>query len=208
MIDHLSLLVVDVSEDWEEVLKAQERGYVIDFEHVYPGSYVRSNLDPEELLKIQYPHGSVRAGFNAIIDTVRFAHQFDIPVYAVEYPGFDADGEEQPCYSLQPYIPEENRYRKHSLSAFGSKPLVNRLVADSCKQLMVIGYDRDDCVMATIKDAVERGFTTVTSEQCMLTMNRDNRRDASLVYFKEHTVFLETLPEVWNYMRNTVVKPV
>ena len=71
---------------------------------------------------------------------------------------------------------------------------------------MVIGYDRDDCVMATIRDAVERGITVVTSEHCMLTTNRDNRRDASLAYFKENTVFLETLVDVWNYISNSVIR--
>lgn len=193
----LSLLVVDVSEDWEDVLKAQERGYFIEWNHRAPGGYERGQLNPDEILTIRYPHGSVRAGLNAIVDTARIAHQYRIPVYTVEYPGECSDGEEQPCYLLHPYVPESNRYRKHTLSAFGCS-LADRLAAEGCKHLMVVGYDRDDCVLATIRDAVERGIAVVTSEHCMLTADRGNRREASMAWFREHTTYLETLVDVWN----------
>lgn len=202
----LSLLVVDVSEAWEEVLKAQERGYFIDFEHISPGEYVRTEQDPNALLTLKYPHGSVRAGFNAIIDTMRIAHQFGFSTYAVEYGNGWSDGEEQTCYSLQPYIPKANRFEKHRLSAFSSSCyLADRIKADDCQHLMIIGYDRDDCVLETIRDAVGRGIKVVASEHCMLTQDRDNRRESSLAYFREHTTFLETLPDVWNYLRNAAV---
>src|SRR3989344_9084805 len=117
MADQLSLLVVDVSEDWEEVLKAQERGYTIDWQH-RGGGYVKGKLDPNELMILQYPHGLVRAGFNAITDTARIAHQkLHVPIYAAEYSREGTDGEEQVCFSLQQYIPKENRYEKSGLSA-------------------------------------------------------------------------------------------
>lgn len=201
----LSLLIVDVSESWEETLKTHERGYFIDFEHIFPGKYVRTEQDPNALLTIKYPHGSVRAGFNAIIDTARLAHEFGAPTYAVEYGNGWSDGEEQTCYSLQPYIPEANRFEKHRFGAF-SCAFADKLKADGCQRLMVIGYDRDDCVLETIQDAVERGIQVVTSEHCMLTQDMNNRRKSSLAYFREHTIFLETLPEVWNYIRNSLVK--
>jgi hypothetical protein len=197
----LSLLVVDVSEDWEEVAKAYERGYFIDWDDIAPGRYVRGNLDVKSILSIQYPHGSVRAGFDAIIDTVRIAHQWGVPIYAVEYSAENTYGEKQTCFSLQPYIQEANRYRKYALSAF-SCALADRLKSEGCQHLMIIGYDRDACVMETIRDAVERGITVVTSEHCMLTQNMYNRRTHSLAYFKKHTIFRKTLPDVWNYVRN------
>ena len=197
----LSLLVVDVSEDWEELLKAHERGHFIDWVHVHPGKYERGKLDPAAVpLDIRYPHGSVRAGFNAIIDTTRLARLYGIPRYAVHlYTGW-TDGEEQTCHSLQPYIPAGNQYEKHGMSAFGC-PLADRLEAEGCEHLLVIGYDRDACVLATIKDAVERGIKVVTSEHCMLTASRSELREISLAYFRENTVFLETLADVWNYLR-------
>lgn len=198
----LSLLVVDVSEDWEEVLKACERGYGIDWEHFSSRGYVCGKLDPESLLTIQYPHGSVRAGFNAITDTTRIAHQRGVPTYAVHLYNAWSDGQDETCFSLQPYIPQANRYGKGGPSAFKCA-LAERLASEGCQYLMVIGYDRDDCVLATIKDAVALGITVVTSEHCMLTQNHPwNNRDDSLAYFREHTVFLETLPEVWNYLCN------
>lgn len=201
MRNPFSLLVVDVSEGLEEALKAQERGYFIDMDYSGPGRYVRGNLSDPPLLKIQYPHGSVRAGLDAIIDTARIAHERGVPTYAVHY-YYDGwtDGEEQTCHSLQPYIHEANRYEKYSLSAFTRRSFATRLAAEGCKHLMVIGYDRDDCVLETIRDAVERGITVVTSELCMLTQNRYNRQESSLAYFRKNTVFLEKLPDVWNYI--------
>ena len=208
MTKPLSLLVVDVSEDWEEVLKAQERGYFIEWDYMYPGKYEHRDLYKESLLTIKYPHGSVRAGFNAIIDTVRIAHERNVPTYAVEFTDNNSDGEEQTCFSLQPYIQKANRYRKRSVSAFDSKycKLADKIKAEDCQHLMVIGYDRDDCVMETIKDAVERGITVVTSEHCMLTQDRDNRRESSLTYFRKNTIFLETLLDVWNYILSATDK--
>lgn len=193
----LSLLIVDMSEDWEEVLKAQERGYFIEWRYLEGGGYERGRLDPEGLLAIRYPHGSVRAGFNAVIDTARLAGRYGLPVYAVEYERPDSDGEERTCPSLQPHVPEANRYPKRDLSAFDCG-LAERLEADGCRRLLVMGYDRDDCVLATVRDAVARGLAVVTSEHCMLTTDRDGRREASLAYFRERTSHLESLIDVWN----------
>lgn len=199
----LSLLVVDVSEDWEELLKAHERGFFIDWEPVMPGCYQVSRLSVGEVpLEISYPHGSVRAGFNAIIDTVRIAAASGIPIYAVHlYDGW-SDGEEQTCHSLQPYIPKGNQYEKRSFSAFNEQycDLAKRLRTDGVEHLMVVGYDRDDCVLETVKDAVSRGITVVASEHCMLTADRYDRRQESLAYYRQHTVFLESLVDVWNFL--------
>lgn len=201
----LSLLVVDVSEDWEETLKAHERGHFIDWSIFYPGKYERGKLQPADVpLSIKYPHGTVRAGFNAIIDTTRLAQFYGITRYAVHlYTGW-SDGEEQTCHSLQPYIAAGDQYEKHGLSAFGC-PLAGRLEADKCEHLLVIGYDRDACVLATIKDAVERGIKVVTSEHCMLTADCPGLREKSLAYIRENTVFLESLVDVWNYLREAEI---
>lgn len=203
MIHSLSLLVVDISEAWEEEIKRIERGYDIDWEP-WLGKYQQRGGCMTSHLAIHYPHGSVRAGLNAIVDTARIAAERGIPSYAVHYYTGNSDGEEQTCFSLQPYIPENNRYEKQTLSAFHC-PLADRLVGEGCRHLVVIGYDRDDCVMETIKDAVARGITVVTSEHCMLTRDADDRRVNSLEYFRKNTVFLETLVDVWNYIRHAPV---
>ncbi len=205
MSDGLSLLVVDVSEAFEEMLKATEREYLVDWDGISPGAYKEKELYRDPIFeRMHYPYGSLRSGLNAIVDTTRIARERGIPVYAVHYYTGNSDGEEQTCLSLQPYISEKNRYEKHVPSAFGCQ-LANRLEADDCRHLMVIGYDRDDCVMATVKDAVARGITVVTSEHCMLTQNLRDRRASSLVYFQENTVFLGKLVDVWNYIRSATV---
>jgi nicotinamidase-related amidase len=197
----LAVLVVDVSEDWEEVVKDHERGYAIDFENFGSGGYKAAGLSP---LDIEYPHGSVRAGFDAIIDTVRIAYKLKIPTFAVHTTDEWSDGDEVTCESLQPYVPNEHQAYKGDYSAFvdpcqfEGEGIAAKIERVRPEHLMVLGYDRDHCVLATVKDAVARRHRVVTSEHCMLTKRGSNRRDATLAYYREHTRHIEVLPEVWN----------
>lgn len=193
----LSVLVVDVSEDWEEVLKAHERGYFIDWDNKWARSETTIKKVP---LDIHYPHGSVRTGFNAIVDTVRIASWKGHTIYGVGHQDGFSDGEHMPCHSLQPYITEENMFEKCYFNAFESKKFADKISKDGCDHLLVLGYDRDSCVLATVKGAVSKGITVVTSEHVMLTMDLDFRRDESLRYYKENTRFLDNLVDVWNYL--------
>lgn len=197
----LSLLVVDISNNWEEELKAQERGYLIDWDYT-EGKYKVADWWKPHHRPLQYPYGSPRAGLDVIIDTVRIAHERGIIVYSVDKLDQWSDGDEDVCYSLQPYIPKGNRYFKYGYSAFSCPELAERLQKDKSEQLLIIGYDRDCCVLESVKDAVSRGIKVVTSEHCMLTIDLYKGREASLAYYKEHTVYLDPLTAVWNYIRN------
>lgn len=204
-MEDLSLLVVDVSDGWEDELKNHERGYSLEWDYIGGGRWKLSDFPPYPDM-IEYPHGSVRAGLNAIIDTVRLARNLNRTVYSAElYDGF-SDGEESTCSSLQPYIPKKNQFEKWGYSTFGSKDFVSRIESDNCEHLMVLGYDRDYCVLETIKDAVKRGIEVVTSEHIMLTKasklktEPEKIRERSLSYFRANTVFLESLVDVWNYL--------
>src|SRR3989338_5530519 len=199
----LSLLIVDVSEAWEDVIEASERGYTLDFDN-FGCRYVRGVYKPEMMLPMNYPHGTIRAGLNAIIGTARLAHLLQVPTYSVElYSGW-SDGEEQTCYSLHGFVPAANRYQKNSMSAFKCA-LADRLASENWRRLMVIGYDRDCCVLETVRDAVDRGIEVVTSEHCMLTTDRDSRRESSVAYFREHTTYLKSLEDVWNCLRKAAL---
>lgn len=201
----LSLLVIDVCDGWEDELKNHERGYRLEWEYTGDGRWKLSDFPPCSDM-IEYPHGSVRAGFNAIIDTVRLAHGLGRTVYSAEFYDEFSDGEEATCSSLQHYILKENCFEKHGYSTFSSKAFASRIEADSCKRLMVLGYDHDCCVLETIKDAVKRGIEVVTSEHVMLTKSSKRKtepekiREMSLSYFRANTVFLESLVDVWNYL--------
>ncbi|MBI5004141.1 isochorismatase family protein [Candidatus Kaiserbacteria bacterium] len=198
-----AVLVVDVSEDWEEVVKDHERGYAIDFENFGSGGYKATGLTS---LDIEYPHGSVRAGFNAIIDTVRIAYKLKIPTFAVHTTDEWSDGDEVTCESLQSYIPKEHQAYKGDFSAFvdpcrfEGEGIAAKIERVRPEHLMILGYDRDHCVLATVKDAVARGYKVVTSEHCMLTKADSTRRDETLAYYREHTQHIEALSEVWNYL--------
>lgn len=197
----LSLLVVDVSESEEELLKAHERGCSIEWDNIHGHWKVDSTGVDEMPVRIQYPHGSVRAGFDAIIDTVRLASWKGYTIYGVGHQDGFSDGEHMLCHSLQPYIKEENMFEKYRFNAFESKKFTDKISKDRCNHLLVLGYDRDFCVLATVKGAVSKGITVVTSEHVMLTKDLDFRRDESLRYYEENTIFLDNLVDVWNYLR-------
>lgn len=206
----LSLLIVDVSNSWEDWIKNHERGYWIDDQYWKQNRFIREALTPDPL-EIRYPHGTARAGLNAIVDTAKLVHRSGLTAYAVDMSSQWCDDELAPCDSLKPYVPKKNWYEKRSYSAFNAQhcALPGRIESDKCEHLLVIGYDRDVCVLETVKDAVARGIRVVTSDHCMLTLDRDDRRDASLAYFREHTTHLETLTDVWNYIHvaSTTQKP-
>lgn len=197
----LSLLVVDISIAWEEEFKAQERGYFID--QSFPGrEYKLADWWKPHHRPIQYPYGSTRAGLDAIIDTVRIAHEYRVPIYSVN--DLDPSNEnEDLCYSLQPYIPKKNRYFKYGYSAFLRSELAANFHKEKSEHLLIIGYDRDCCVLESVKDAVSREIKVATSEHCMLTANLNNDREGSLAFYRERTIYLDSVFAVWNFIRNT-----
>lgn len=200
MVKPLSLLIVDVSIGLEEDAKAYERGYRIMGGGSEMWQPAKGSLAGQKL-NLYYPHGSLRAGLDAIVDTTRLAHQYGIPCYTVWYDENYADRCELPAHSLRPYLPEGNWYRKITFDAFQSPEFRDRLTRDNCEHLMVIGYDRDWCVTGTIEGAVSHGIQVVTSEYCMLTRDTGDR-DASLEVFRSTTTFLPSLVGVWNYLRD------
>lgn len=199
----LAVLIVDVSENWEETLKAHERGAYIEWDHF--GSYTRdADLVKKVPLDLEYPQGSVRAGFNAIIDTVRIAHSLSIPVYAVHTQDGWSD-DVHTALSLQPYVPKEYQSDKAGFSAFTDFDLSNKeRVAYLLKEagythLFILGYDRDCCVLKSAQDAVRLGYVVITSEHCMLTKQGSTGRDVSMSFYRESTQHLEALEDVWNF---------
>lgn len=196
MTNNLSLLVVDMFDSIETQLKDIERGYLIENDF----GLFEAKPSIKESVIIEYPYGTERAGFNAIIDTVRLAYERKYTIYDTYlYDGW-SDGEEFPCASLVPYIPKENIFEKHGYDAFGARKLSERLKADNVKNLMILGYDRDCCVLETTKGAIKNGINVITSEHIMLTRNKDNPREKSLEFYRANTTFLESLVDVWNYL--------
>lgn len=202
MADKLALLVVDISEHLEDLIKAQERGYFVQLDYSTGLWDARNDFKPADILgDMMYPYGSLRSGFDAIVDTANIASKKGKIVYASYFYDGWSDGEEQPAYSLMQCVKKKNIFEKTTYSAFKSGRLASCLEKNECKQLMILGYDRDCCVLATAEDAVKRGIKVITCEQLMLTKNKGDKRNFSLNYFKKNTVFLESLVDAWNYVQ-------
>ena len=194
----LSLLVVDMW--WEEEVKDRERGYRIVSPR-FREKYGRVEHDPYPKT-LQYPHGTLRAGVDTIHDVVRMAYLLQKNVYGVAMDNGYTPAKEMLDKSLHPYIPDERIFLKGGYDAFESKSLVRCLEKDGVSRLMIVGFDRDICVLETIKGAVNRQIEVITGEVLMLTSNLRNR-EIALRYFKENTTYLESLVDVWNFLDPT-----
>ena len=194
--NNLSLLVVDMW--WEKAIKDRERGFTIYFNDI-SNKYEEENnsLHPRGL---EYPHGTLHAGLDAIHDVVRMAHLLEKEIYGVVSDNGYSTPEALLDDSLHPYISKENLFMKGDYSAFHSRDLSKRLEENNTNYLMVVGFDRDVCVLETIKGAITNGIKVVTSEHLMLTNNYHRRREKSLAYYRENTTFLESLVDVWNFL--------
>ncbi|MDO8511588.1 MAG: isochorismatase family protein [Nanoarchaeota archaeon] len=192
---YFSLLVVDMW--WEEEIKDRERGFTITFDdsHRKYGQRKPSNY-PSSL---RYPSGTLHAGLDAIHDVVRTAHFLKKPIYGVVSDDGYSLAEELLDKSLHPYISKEHLFMKHGYSAFTSKSLTQRLEEDKVARLMIMGFDRDWCVLETIKSVLEQGIEVITSETLMLTSGLTDG-DIARHYCRNNTTYLESLVDVYNHL--------
>jgi len=189
-----SLLVVDMW--WEEEIKARERGFNIYFNDIYE-KYERRELS--NYPSLQYLYGSLHAGLEAIHDIVRAAHLLEKKIYGVVSDDDYSTPNELLDKNLHPYIQANNLFMKNSYSAFISKDLTKRLEEDTIHRLMIVGFDRDYCVLETIKSAVDCGIEVITSEVLMLTCGKTDGNVAR-DYCRKNTTYLESLIDVYNYL--------
>lgn len=190
-----SLLIVDMW--WEEEIKARERGFAVHFNgfsRIYEQQEYQTYLP-----SLQYPFGTLHAGLDAIHDVVRMAHLLKKQIYGVVSWDSCSPPEEVLDKSLHPYVLRQNLFMKSGYSAFSSKDLTKRLEEDKVTRLMIMSFDRDCCVLETIRDAVTQGIEVITGEVLMLTCNRKDRKIA-LDFYRQNTTYLESLVDVFNYL--------
>lgn len=188
-------LVVDMSQVWEEALLSAERGYdVVTHED---GSQHKAT--PDFIAKeMKYRYGNVRDGFRAIAKLLEAARARDIAAHSVNLRDEYALGDDRLCDYFRPLVPKANRHWKNEFAAFECDgcDLGWRLQKDDVGTLFVAGYDRDYCLLDTVRSAVDRGYRVVTCEQLMLSVERGRLRDGSLDYYRRRTVFKDALEDV------------
>lgn len=190
-----SLLVVDMW--WEEEIKDRERGFAVTFDDFHKKYEQRKPWNHP--FSLQYSCGTLHAGLDAIHDAVRMAHLLKKPIYGVVSDDGCSPPEESLDKSLHPYILGKGLFVKHGYNAFTSKGLTWRLQEDAVNRLMIMGFDRDYCVLETIKSAVEQGIEVITGEVLMLTCGLTDGNTAR-DYFRKNTTYLESLVDVYNYL--------
>jgi len=201
----LAVVVVDVSVVWEQAIVALSRGG--EYERDEDGTWrERSHVDYLSH-EIKYRYGGARRGLDAMADVLLHAAKLGIPRYAVSYFDEWAQGDDRLAYCLQPFVPKRNRVWKYDSSAFGCERgnLERVLRRDGpFSRLLLMGYDRDFCLLDTARDAVARGYGIISSERLMLSLEKNKQREASLDFYQGNTTFLETIPDVLNLLQEAV----
>ena len=180
-------------------------GYLIDFELQNPPR--------------RYEYGSLEDGLSEIEWFVKTGKELGFPIFDTQHKWEELHGR-----FLQ-YVEEENLIKKEHYDAFEGTHLDRKLKSMGIIGLAVVGFSRDGCVLYSIKGAVERGYEVVTSEQLMIThnkeypdrsmfmdkekypirymimskKNRPNRND-SMKYFRGLEGYKETSKEVLDYL--------
>ena len=159
-------------------------------------------------LKPGYPHyefgAAEKEGKSAMIRVLGQAKASHIPIYALRY---SPPMIERGCgpMMLDPlvygYVPPHEVITKHHDDAFKTPGFSSQLCQRGLTELLLTGFNRDICVKASAKGAVDHGFSVVTSEHLMFS-DRSFRpyRYKSLAFFQKHTTFLASVEDVMAYL--------
>lgn len=165
-----------------------------------------------------YEYGTKREGMNRLEELLKAAKKHAIPIFAMtsEHPGskvipalskiihHNTPSSHILCKHLNPYT------HNVELNSFESHELKKQLKHNKINTLIVAGHDRDRCVLASIKGALQNGFKVITSEQLMFTLTphkkilkrriktiRYIKRNKNIIYMHEYTdiiKFIERKP--------------
>jgi nicotinamidase-related amidase len=98
-------------------------------------------------------------------------------------------------------------FLKSGMSAFSNRELETYLARERIGSLVMAGWVRHLCVMATASDALSKGFEVMMTDQALfgITDIRDDiARAMALRYFRKHADLSDTLGElIWKISLNS-----
>lgn len=143
-----------------------------------------------------YEYGTVSEGFERIRQVLDAATELGYSIYATVYGDNTLDSR------VASYAKQIIKKPEHS--AFKETQLGKLLKVENSKELLVFGFNRDACVIETVKDAVRSGYKVITSEELMFAIEFYSGRFKSLDYYRneKNVLFLDKYTDVLDYMRN------
>src|SRR3989338_6661325 len=98
-----------------------------------------------------YEGSSIDEGLDNIKEVLGLANELGYRIYAAEH-----GSKSNLLQTLKQYISGSNIFKKYGERAFDYTPLQEMLQRDAVKELLILGFNRDSCVFATVGDALDK----------------------------------------------------
>jgi len=156
---------------------------------------------------ICYEQGTVEEGMAAMEEVLKAAQAKGVPIYGVDYA---PQGNKTPLSArFRGYVPDDHYFTKGIPNAFfggtraDGKLLRTVMNEDATTEVILIGFDRDDCILETAVGGTVEEYRVITSEALMLSRNNKSHvfRPISLNWLRGSTTYHETAEEVLDYLR-------
>jgi len=131
------------------------------------------------------------------------ANAVGVPIFATRYDGLKI------VRKVQSYAGHHEVIDKSERDAFINTDLEDRLQQKEIDTLVVIGYDRDICILNTIKTARRKGYNVITSEALMFAEGsriaraaRGQSRKKSMDFIRSNTLYCDDVDGIFAYFPN------
>ncbi|MFH2106475.1 MAG: isochorismatase family protein [Candidatus Micrarchaeota archaeon] len=177
------------------------------------------DLQPRFLPEMSYAHGNVDTGLRKVKELIKFAGELEITTTFLEYeppkiknvplfwktkkPEMAGTGRTFPSLKAA----ADNRSKtivKQVLDGFMMPELRMLLKEYEIKGTIIAGYERIQCVRATVNGALRNGYTVLTSDELLFGDCRRNSLGLSretMKFFRQNTVYFETVQELMETIR-------
>ena len=128
-------------------------------------------IDVQEKLAAAMPKAPLAELERNAAVLIRAARRLEIPVIATEqYP----KGLGPTVASLRELLPQEPM-SKMEFSCGASKPIARHVLGSGRKQVVVVGMEAHVCVIQTVRDLIDGGFSVFVAQDAVLSRSEANR---------------------------------
>lgn len=144
-------------------------------------------------------------------EIIKYAQSNNIPIYSLEGGVMWTDDEDCKVYesfgqtteSLQNVLDKGNYdlVIKGSPSGFGGTELDSFLKERGISDLVLMGVYASDCILATGKDAIQRGYKIITSPEIIEDNKHRKMQNESMDWYKENGLVFDDYSDIIHYLK-------
>ncbi|MDO8553463.1 MAG: isochorismatase family cysteine hydrolase [Candidatus Micrarchaeota archaeon] len=177
------------------------------------GTRIKSNPPPQKIAVVivdmqgesvehlAYRHGTAVNGIERMKKLIRCAREASLPIIFSEQ-----ESVVQEQSRTMSILLEEAKWRfirivKPEPSVFSNEDFDSELTGTNRDTLVVTGFNRIACVLATVSDALEKGYRVITSDELMFgSSNSDyalrKQIESAIRFYRRRTIFYRSSEEL------------